>query len=155
MTILAVDPGTIESAYVVYDVGKIRNKGIMPNEKLLTMLKNAESMGVLLAVEMVASFGMPVGEDVFETVLWTGRFIEAWGGPFELVYRQDVKMHLCKNTRAKDANIRQAILDRYPRTGGGKTPQIGTKKAKGPLYGCSSHIWSALAVAITADNKAA
>jgi len=63
-------------------------------------------------------------------------------------------MHLCKNNRAKDANIRQALLDRFPATGGGKAPQIGTKKQPGPLYGVTSHLWSALAVAVTwADTQ--
>ena len=63
---------------------------------------------------------------------------------------ESVCMHLCKNNRAKDGNVRQAILDRYPATGGGKNPQVGTKKAPGPLYGVSGHAWQALAVAITA-----
>ena len=67
---------------------------------------------------------------------------------YKKIYRMDVKMYLCNNTRAKDGNIRQAIIDRYPANGGGKTPQIGTKKHPGPLYGVSKDVWSALAVAI-------
>jgi hypothetical protein len=58
------------------------------------------------------------------------------------------------NQRAKDPNIRQALLDIFPGTGGGATPQIGTKAKPGPLYGVTSHAWSALAVAITvAGNR--
>lgn len=30
-----------------------------------------------------------------------------------------------------------------------KTIQVGTMKQPGPLYGMSSHVWSALAVALT------
>ena len=79
--------------------------------------------------------------------------MEAWesatGTKPQQVYRKDVKMHLCGSMRAKDTNIRQAIIDRYPASGGGKCPQIGTKKEPGPLYGVSKDIWSALAVAIT------
>ena len=100
------------------------------------------------ACEMVASYGMPVGREVFETVLWIGRFWEAFDGDMEFVYRKDVKMHLCHTTRAKDANVRQALLDKTPSTGAGATPQIGTKKEPGPLYGIKSHLWSALAVAV-------
>ena len=67
--------------------------------------------------------------------------------------RLDVKLHLCKDSRAKDANIRQALLDRFPATGGGKTPQIGTKAQPGPLYGIKSHLWAALGVAVTFADK--
>jgi len=98
---------------------------------------------------MVASYGMAVGKDVFETALWTGRFIEAWGGPHTKVYRKDVKLTLCGNASAKDANIRQALIDRYPPTGGGRRPQTGTKAKPGPLYGVRRDIWQALAVAVT------
>ena len=99
---------------------------------------------------MVQSFGMAVGAEVFETVFWIGRFIQAWsmGGAFDRwsrVYRKDIKLHLCGSMRAKDSNIRQAILDRF----GGKTKALGSKREPGPLYGARSHIWSALAVAIT------
>jgi hypothetical protein len=154
MTILAIDPGTEESAWVRYDPNEhaVEDKGIWPNDQLLGFMRHngLDRSHALLAVEMVQSFGMPVGASVFATVLWTGRFVEAWGGPFRLVYRKDVLLHLCNSRRAKDANVRQAILDRFPRTGGGKTPQIGIKAEKGPLYGCRNHIWSALGVALTA-----
>jgi len=154
---IAIDPGTEQSAYLVYDeaTGEIREHGILANGEMLEKLRTTrcEHLGdydPTLAIEMVASYGMAVGKEVFETVLWTGRFIEAWGKRYRKVYRQEVKLHLCGSARAKDSNIRQAILDRYPRTGGGATPQIGTKKQPGPLYGVSSHVWAALAVALTA-----
>ena len=95
---------------------------------------------------------MAVGREVFETCVWIGRFQQAWRDPgaVELVYRKDVKLHLCGTNKAKDANVRQALLDMFPRTGGGATPQVGTKHQPGPLYGVSSHAWPALGVAITA-----
>lgn len=46
-----------------------------------------------------------------------------------------------------------ALLDLFPRTGGGATPQIGTKAKPGPLYGVSSHAWAALGVAVTAKHQ--
>jgi len=157
MIILAIDPGSENSAWVVYEDAEHRTLivdfGIFNNEDLLLWMlkKEFEVAADFLAIEMVQSFGMPVGKTVFETCVWIGRFIQAWGGEnYEKIYRIDVKMHLCKNTRAKDGNIRQAIIDRYPATGGGKTPQIGTKAKPGPLYGVSKDIWAALAVAITA-----
>jgi hypothetical protein len=64
-----------------------------------------------------------------------------------------VKLHLCGTNKAKDANVRQALLDMFPRTGGGAVPQVGTKKEPGPLYGISTHAWPALGVAITALGR--
>lgn len=147
--IIAVDPGPTQSAFVLYKDGLPVDHGILKNDQMRARLFAAADHVDLLAIEMVASYGMPVGKDVFETVLWIGRFIEAWGGPYRKIYRQQVKLHVCKDSRAKDANIRQALIDRYPRTGGGKTPQIGTKAQPGPLYGISKDVWSALAVAVT------
>ena len=99
---------------------------------------------------MIASYGMPVGEETFNTCVWIGRFVQA-AMPIEadLIPLLDVKMALCHDSRAKDANIRRAILDLYPATGCGKTPQVGTKKKPGPLYGVKSHSWAALAVGQT------
>jgi hypothetical protein len=92
---------------------------------------------------------------VFETAEWSGRIREICGQHYQFwistyrVYRRDVKLHLCGNPRAKDSNIRQAIIDRYPATGGGKVPQIGTTKEQGPLFGFSKDRWAALGVALT------
>ena len=91
---------------------------------------------------------MAVGAEVFETVYWIGRFAERaiqLDHAAERVFRRDVKLHLCGNSRAKDANIRQALIDRY----GGKEQAIGRKASQGPLYGLSGDCWSALAVAVT------
>lgn len=150
MSILAIDPGTTQSGYCLYHAGRVVESGVLPNDDLL--LRMRAMRGPRLAIEMIASYGMAVGREVFETCVWIGRFQQAWHEPaaVELVYRKDVKLHLCGTPRAKDANIRQALLDLFPATGGGKTPQVGTKAQPGPLYGVSSHAWPALGVAVTA-----
>ena len=153
MRILAIDPGNIESAFVIYDNGEIIDKGKVKNQEMLYEIDDLTGLNVKhLAIEMIASYGMPVGETVFETCLWTGRFIERWDGYYTKIKRIQVKSHLCHSGKAKDANIRQAIIDRYPAIGGGKIPQIGTKSKPGALYGVSKDIWAALAVAITFDE---
>jgi len=156
MYVLAIDPGDMQSAWLLYDrnTEAPRDFGIEDNMELLLRIKNFKAKSTTrLAVEMVASYGMPVGKSVFNTCVWIGRFIEAWGWPsYTQIYRLDVKMHLCHDSRAKDGNIRQAIIDRYPASGGGKIPQIGTKKQPGLLYGIKKDIWSALAVAITVSE---
>ena len=160
MITIAIDPGTEQSAVVWFEDGKpdITKSKIDDNTAILDYVRMAAHSDVAaqLAIEMVASYGMPVGKETFETVRWIGRFEQVWKDvrptSCTMVYRKDVKLHLCGQPRAKDANIRQAILDKYPRSGGGTTPQIGTKKAPGPLYGMKSHLWSALAVAITFEE---
>jgi hypothetical protein len=153
MMILAVDPGNEQSAYVMYDsfTQLPADFGIVDNADLLDEIWSSEAD--LLAVEMVASYGMAVGRHVFETCVWIGRIVQHWldkpvmDTPFRFVYRKDVKMHLCGQTKAKDSNIRQAIMDRYGST---RQKVQGTKKSPGPLYGVSKDVWAALGVAITA-----
>jgi hypothetical protein len=155
---LAIDPGTTQSGWVEYDAEshRVLDSGVMPNDEMLRCLEHP-SRADALAIEMIASYGMAVGREVFETCVWIGRFQQAWHTPdsVRFIYRRDVKLHLCGTSKAKDANIRQAVIDLFPRVGGGKTPQIGTKQQPGPLYGVTSHAWPALAVAITAMGRAA
>jgi hypothetical protein len=151
-TILAIDPGTVISGWCVLGAAGVVASGVADNGDLLVMVQ--QSSADRLAIEMIASYGMPVGREVFETCVWIGRYLQAWAGPeaVELVYRKDVKMHLCGTPRAKDPNVRQALLDMFPATGGGKTPQIGIQSKPGPLFGVVSHAWAALAVAVTATK---
>lgn len=154
--ILAIDPGPERSAWLEFRRGYPTKFGIDTNEDVLTVIARSHSM--TLAIESIASYGMAVGADVFETAVWSGRFIQRWvddpasrrlTSPVQRVYRRDVKLYLCGNQRAKDANVRQALIDRY---GPGKEAAIGRKVAPGVLYGVKSHIWSALAVAVTAAD---
>jgi hypothetical protein len=147
--ILAIDPGTTKSGWVLYDGGRVHSSSVESNDALLERVQHWRH-GVTLAIEMIASYGMAVGAEVFETCVWVGRFKQAWHRPDEvrLVYRKDVKLFLCNHPRAKDANVRQALIDLFPKTGGGKTPQVGTMKQPGPLFGINSHVWPALGVAL-------
>lgn len=153
MNILALDPGTTQTGFVVFVDGRVTQAGVLDNDEMLGKigLEDAD----LLACEMIASYGMPVGREVFETCVWIGRFIQQWemssdvsstigGRPHKLIYRKDVKLHLTGSVRAKDGNIRQALIDKLG-------PQ-GTKKAPGPTYGVKSHAWPALAVAVYAND---
>lgn len=153
--ILAIDPGTTKSGWCLYRDGVVLRSGVDDNESVRAMLLNTRNAGWTLAIEWIESFGMAVGKEVFITVRWIGRFMEcAWvPGSVMLIPRKEVKMLLCGSMKAKDANIRQALLDRFPSSGGGKTPQVGTKSAPGPLFGVSSHAWSALAVAVAAKER--
>ena len=153
MRIIAIDPGYTESAWCMLEGDKPVAFGKEQNSDVLIRVRREWSPlddKDLLAVEMIASYGMPVGREVFDTCLWIGRYIEAWErrqGKYALVYRRDVKLGLCNSARAKDSNVRAALLDRY---GPGREKAIGTKRAPGPLHGISGDCWSALAVGLTA-----
>jgi hypothetical protein len=147
-TLLALDPGTTQTGYIFYGESRPFKCGVADNHAVLEMVKMHDGP---IACEMIASYGMAVGKEVFETCVWIGRFQQAYfdTNNFNLVYRREVKIHLCGSVKAKDANIRQAILDLFPSSGGGSTPQVGTKSNPGPLFGVSSHVWPALGVALT------
>lgn len=144
MRLLAIDPGPTESAWMMLEDGEPDAWAKEPND--MVKWRVGDGGYDALAIELVQSFGMAVGAETFETVLWAGRFIERAEADLHRVYRSEVKLHLCHNMRAKDANIRQALIDRF----GGKEAAIGRKANKGPLYGITKDCWSALAVGITA-----
>jgi hypothetical protein len=145
-TILAIDPGNIESAYVILDGERLIEFAKIENDALLERLPFFRATASHLAIEMIASYGMPVGREVFDTCVWIGRFIQAWDAPYTRVYRKDVKLHVCGQPRAKDSNIRAALIDRW----GG----VSETKKGGSLYGVSKDVWAALAVAVTwADSN--
>lgn len=146
MNIVAIDPGTTESAFVVWD-NKVIDSGFVPNGVLREFFRARLSFlqADSVAIEMIASYGMPVGKETFETCVWIGRFMEVSRKPVRLIYRKDVKIHLCQSMKAKDGNIRQALIDKHGAP--------GTKKEPGKTYGISGHLWAALAVADYALNN--
>ena len=166
--IIAIDPGTTHSAYVIWDGLCAHRKGLLRNETLLESLASEvsaphspirQSIGIdyglpkgnHLVIEQIRSYGMAVGAEVFDTVFWSGRFAESWSPrPWSQMPRMDVKMHLCHSARAKDANISRALKDRFGEIGTVKNPnyiygeQLGNKDAK-----MKKDMWAALALAVT------
>ena len=147
MMVLGIDPGPKQSAYLIWDTeeARVQAHGILDNMTLREWLMGELSFPTVPVIEMVQSFGMPVGKEIFETVLFIGRMIEIFRGNANLVYRKDIKTHYCMTTRATDANIRQALIDRFG--------PPGTKKEPGKLYGIKKDEWSALALAVYYTDK--
>jgi len=151
MIILGLDPGTTHTGCVWFDGTRVvrsehlENAGVVVAVSSIDVPMHIDSV----ACEMLQCQGMPVGAETFETAYWIGRFMDRCGRVWHRVYRNEVKLHLCGSARAKDPNIRQALLDRW----GGKAAAVGTKKSPGPLYGVTGHCWSALAVAVTAWDR--
>jgi hypothetical protein len=156
VTIYAIDPGSEQSALVVYDTDRpddpIRSHCILPNDDIMNILRTSaprEADAVLAIEEFVTSFGMAVGREVFATVWWSGRFYQAWHFRAVMIPRKTAVTAICGVARANDSHVRQEILDRF----GGKIRAIGKKKTPGPLYGLKGHEFAALAIALTKHQQ--
>lgn len=159
MTVLAIDPGNTESAYVLIDqdrrpveFAKVDNWAVI--DRLYRIRDHHRIRHV--AIEMVASYGMPVGADVFETCVWIGRFAHQLEthttARVELVKRNPVKVHHCHSSKAKDSNITQALVDRF--APGQPNHGKGTKARPGFFHGFKTDIWQAYALAVyVADTQ--
>jgi len=145
--ILAIDPGSTESGYVVLDE-ELRpiEFGKIDNELLIKKIYDNEFFKCdYIAIEMIASYGMSVGQTIFDTCVYIGRLREAIHNkcPVDIhyIYRKDEKMNLCHTMKAKDTNIRTALIDRFG--------VVGVKKSPGWFYGVSKDVWAAVAVGVT------
>ncbi len=171
MRILAIDPGLRISGYVLLAGDRVEASGVLPNEEILDeVIPDLCAPGTVLAVEEVGGQGRFVGLDELRTARWSGRFEERWNARAKhyldadpvarFVLRCDVKLALLGLARGNDAQVRRALIDLW----GGEEAALGPKgqkvkkgeaKIRGPLYGISSHAWSALAVAVTVRDQLA
>lgn len=158
MRLLAIDPGNIESAFTVIDSATRKPVAFAKtqNQALLESIQSGAFGFESVWVEMVACYGMPVGREVFDTAVWIGRFTQAAltaGVDVHLAMRLDVKLHHCHDSRAKDANITRALVDRF--ACGQPNFGKGTKSEPGWFYGFSADVWQAYALAVYAADALA
>lgn len=154
--ILSIDPGNTYTAYTIID----EDRGLLPvqigkieNNELLQLFKQDVFQKVdFIAIEMVACYGMAVGATIFDTCVWIGRYMQLFcdsvgSNKITFIYRKDEKMELCGSMKAKDANITQALIDRFAPNTSNKGK--GSKKNQGWFYGFAKDIWAAYAVGVT------
>ena len=161
MKIIGVDPGTSQTGWVIYNTisHSVENSGVTDNEEFLNSVIENEDYDIM-AIERIASYGMPIGAETIRTIEYIGRYWQKVldsnkiSAKVELFYKKvDINPTICGSNKAKDANIRQAIMDMFPKNGGGSNPSVGTSKQPGVLYGIGTHKWAALAVALTCAIK--
>lgn len=152
--ILALDVGTTESAYCLVESKTYKpiDFGKIDNEELLIKVKTTEYSK--LVYEEFQCYGMAVGESTIKSITWNGRYIQSAldrNIPAYPIYRREEKMNLCGSMRAKDSNIRQALIDRFAKHDfkNGK----GTKNNKDWFYGFKLDVWAAYACGITFLDK--
>ena len=150
--IIAIDPGSTESGVVIttpllYPIFHAK----VANDEVFSIISNqvSESDSVCV-IEMIASYGMPVGREVFDTCIWIGRIVQHCkmiGVEPEFILRQQEKLKICHSPKANDATIKQALVDRF--APGVPNHGKGTKKDPGWFYGFRADEWSAYAGAVT------
>lgn len=166
--ILAIDPGNEKSAVAILDKENYYSPkhDILDNDKLLLQIRFGYSGSQRLlpfycpdtiVIERITGYNMGVGQTVFDTCVWIGRFIEAartvdyntYHRPPTVVLlpRPAIKLHLCGSMRAKDKDIIATLVDRF--APGAKNNGKGTKSDPGWFYGFHDDIWSAYAVGVT------
>lgn len=151
--VLAIDPGDIESAYVLWDGENIIDKAKEKNDIVLRKISEIffDVPNLEVAIEMVASYGMPVGKTVFDTCVWIGRFIQVCDSlsvKYRQVYRKEIVSYICHSARAKDSNVIQALVDRFGDVYEHGKYGKGTKKNPGFFYGFYKDVWQSFAVGV-------
>lgn len=144
---IAIDPGTTQSAGVVWQDGELVDRLLEDNSRVRQWLEeqphNAEQP-VSFVFEKVSSYGMPVGESIFQTCFWTGIFIEKTShkrAPIYLVPRTTIKKLL---KARNDSGVRRRLIERFG--------EPGTKANPGFTYGLKKDLWQAFGLAVVTEE---
>ena len=158
MRVLGVDPGPERSGVVVYctDDRRCIYAKVIETEELLS--RRFHSLAVLhmvsvAAIERVQSYGI-AGGSLLRTSEVVGRLWELAlrdGLAVHLLYRREVLSALDVSGKGnRDSLVRARLIEMH---GGTRAAACGRKSSRGPLYGVSSHAWSALACAVVASSR--
>lgn len=147
--IVAIDPGTFESAYCVMDGLEPVEFDKVQNSELLGKIRNGDFDGSSVYIEMISSYGKAVGRTVFETCVWIGRFEEAAGNAV-LIPRREVKRRLGLPAGCKDSDVIAYLAQNH--APGVPNHGKGTKYNPGPFYGFKTDVWQAYALGVAAQN---
>ena len=154
MRILGIDPGTTKSGFAIIsedwrEKGPL-SAGVLQNEDLLAHI---ESMPIgaecTIAIEMITSYGMRVGQTTFDTCVFIGRLCQVcYSRGFDpvMIKRHEVKKEICPGKKANDSTIRLKLIEEM----GWTTGDINKQSKR---TGLKSHAWQALAVAVAIENR--
>ena len=150
MKLLAIDTGNISSAYIIFctEENRVIEKDFLENEKFIERILTLTFDEV--AIEKIVSLGMPIGATTIDTIFFNGRLYEIFKKLKKVPFwypRIDIKMHLCHTTRAKDTNVRTALVNRFGEPSTKKNPHNKYNELNDKIY-FGSHFWSCLGIAV-------
>ena len=172
MTILAIDPGTTMSAYVLLgDDYTFLNAGKVANEVVAGEIIPTPGVDRVVIEHMEPRFGgggdrtaagRVIGESSWETAYWIGEFrrmARLHALPVERVYRREERSCLIPSKRNRlpplpegtpahaDGQLRAALIRRFARHD--LKSGRGTKDNPDVFYGFAGDMWQAAAVGVT------
>lgn len=136
--ILAVDTGSFETAYVMYnkETKQLADRNIISNTELISKFKKYLDTNEieLVILEMSSSYGgAGVGMNVLMNVFTIGFFahlVSEYKVPVRLMFRKTVKLELCNSLRkVNDTMVNSALREMY-----WGEPGCKTKKNLNPFY---------------------
>jgi len=114
VNILAIDPGTTESAYVIFnpEENKILGLGLLDNvlftHKLMGLRKQRD---LVMVLERIKSYGGMVGDSIFTTCAWSGIFVNTFGvDRVWLMGRREVLSRLDITGGSTDRQVRERVI---------------------------------------------
>jgi hypothetical protein len=143
MKILCIDPGTEQSAWIVWDTEAHEpgEMGITKNNELADMLPRLCANLNLVAIEFPQCYGpgFNIGASLLHTCRRVGIFEAACAAPVRLYGRPTIKGQIGGRT---DAEIRASLRMRY-----------GEAKKGHKLEGVKKDLWAALALAVALEEN--
>lgn len=160
---VGIDPGTSSSGVCVFDkeektiIKAFDDLNVNIPQRLTQILSQNHIKHFTTTFEKMRKYGVGAGESVFMTCLWHGRLIQWFQTNYDTVCYSitspEIKLCFLGTTRGSSKTaVKHAIMEIFPRNGGGKTPEMGTKSKPGNLYPMREtkgyHHWDALATSL-------
>lgn len=172
MRILAIDPGTTQSAYALLnDAYQVLSADKVENSVMMDIIASTPGIDAVIIEDMEPRYprngkdsnaaGAIVGASTYTTLKWMGKFdltAQVRGIAVYWIYRRDERAALIRKKelpadapKHADGQIRAALIARFAVHD--KANGKGTKATPDTFYGVSGDMWQAIAVGVTWLDK--
>lgn len=147
--VFAIDPGNLLSAFAIVDTtsyypikfAKCANVEI--KQEMIEFIKSTPYP--IIIIETMVSMGGSVGATVFDTCIFIGRLTElaeSLGASVHYINRRQEKIELVGSMRAKDSDIRRALINRLAVFD--KVNGKGTSDHRDVFWGMAGDCWQSM-----------